>query len=418
MTEKLKIAGVGIDTTTIGFNPGDIYARESSNIGYIYTSIEANNDFLLKTYIQSFKTGPVLVVGAKYLNGLALGLKQHLNTLERAFTQLLLVDESADWKNWVSELSTIKAAGTAQNFGLQIGSGADLEKVKEIFELAKGSGTELNFIALPVCPLDFNYEVLSWAKENKVTVFGFNPFGGNLSAARNIQTFSIPYLLGFAAGNADIVVLSGRDMQKAYENADWLTDIIGKESKPEYTLKKSVCRPVKELKKAIYTSIKVDPKTIIPYEAPDFALPAEFITQKIGSYVEQYIEPVDLIPNIESTGDIDKRGEESLEDSVQHLIKILYYPEDGKPEDYFAIARYKAIEYLNLHFPGAEITFSKTGNTLFWINVHIEATTQGHWWWLKVVPEVDRTFWLAMPQDGKDHIIFREAKAENAESEK
>ena len=100
------------------------------------------------------------------------------------------------------------------------------------------------------------------------------------------------------------------------------------------------------------------------------------------------------------------------------MIKILYYPEDGKPEDYFAIARYKAIEYLNLNFPGAEITFSKTGNTLFWINVHIEATTQGHWWWLKVVPEVDRTFWLAMPQAGKDHIIFREAKAENAESEK
>ena len=417
MTEKLKIAGVGIDTTTIGFNPGDIYSRENNDIGYIYTSLEANNDFLLKTYIQSFKAGPVLVVGAKYLNGLSMGLKHHLNVLGRAFTQLLLVDESADWENWVGELSTINAQGTAQNFGLKVDSEADLEKVKGIFERAKANEIELKFLALPVCPLDFNYEVLTWARENKLTVFGFNPFGGNLSAARNIQTFSVPYLLGFAAANSDIVVLSGRDMPKAYENADWLTSMIGKETKPEYSLKKSVHRPVKELKRAIYTSIKVDSKTTIPYEAPDFPIPDEFMVGKIGSYVEQYAEPVDLVPDIENMQDI-TRDEETLEDSVQHLLKILYYPEDGKPEDIFAIARYKVMEYLGLHFPGAEITYSKTGNTLFWINVHIEPSVKGHLWWMKVYPEIDRTFWMAMPQGGKDHIIFKEAKPENAPTEK
>ena len=60
---NFKIQGVGLDTSTIDYNPGSY----SGSYDYYYTSISANNDYLLKDMID--EDTPV-IVGVDFLESL------------------------------------------------------------------------------------------------------------------------------------------------------------------------------------------------------------------------------------------------------------------------------------------------------------------------------------------------------------
>lgn len=77
---KFKIEGTCIDTSTMkGYVPAAILG---SSFDYILTSIPANNDVLIKDYVESFKlTGTKLVVHASHLDGLCDTVKSHLDLI-------------------------------------------------------------------------------------------------------------------------------------------------------------------------------------------------------------------------------------------------------------------------------------------------------------------------------------------------
>ena len=415
MTEKFRLSGIGLDTSAIDYNPGVLYGDDEYN--YVYTSISSSNDYNLPTFLSSFKNSPILIVHSDYLDSLDLSLKGHLKAVGRTNAKLLLISDTADW-SLLDSLEKIKTQGTAENFGIQVVS-QDFtpEKLGDLIKKFEEKDLGLEFVAMNACPLDFNYEVIKYCRENNITVIGLNQFGGNISAQRNIQAFTVPYLLGFSAANCEIILLSGRDLIRAGENFEYLKQLYRKDLTPEYILKKSVSRPVKELKKAVYSSVKVDSagNYVIPYTNSSALIENDFISLKIGSPIEKYSEVQDKMASIETIQDIDiEDKEESVESSVQHLLNILYYPSDACPASKFSVARYKVLEYLGLNFPDHEINLLGVGSSILWIHVSKEPTTKGHLLWTKVIPGVERQFFLVQTSDGK--VIFREnhSKEENA----
>jgi len=400
---KFKIQGIGLDTSTIDYKPENLY----ENFDYVYTSIRANNDYLVSDAISSIKKTPTLIVSTDYLDNINIGLEEHLKALDRKFCQLLLVDAGANWA-FTSYLLNDECKALYENIGIE--NPKDLDQLKELIEKAGSQGIKIEYVSIHISPFEFNKELIEFCVENKITILGTNPMGGYLSANRNIETFSVPYLLGFAANYADIVFLSGRNLVKASDDLAYLTELIGTEAGNEYTLSKSVYKPVKPLKKAIYTSIQLGNKTIVPYDCPELCVDPRVLVTKIGSYVNT-VKKISGKKKLESTADLETEGTEPLDAETENFLKLLYYPSDGTLEDCFAIARYKVLNFLRVTLTKAEgwdFQSFKIGNNILLITASKEPKVEGFLIWKNLKIEKPREFMLVFPDKDKDSIIFQE----------
>ena len=388
---KFKLQGVGIDLTNLTYDPG--FADENDELfKYVFTSF--SNDYLVKNYIQSLPESS-LIVKLDYLDSVDLGLRIHLKNLERQVADLVLVSSKADWENHHTALQVIKTSGIARHFGVY--DPETVEELEKIVEIAAKDEIKIEYVSLPVCPLDFYFEILEYCKSNKIDIIGHNIFGGYISAARNIQAFSVPYLLGFAANYSDVILLSSRDMVTAKEDAIYLKGIKPTmEADPGYILKKSTHREVKELKRAIYTSIGIGNKTI-PYTDQELTPSFEDFRFKIGS--ELSVIQAQKIPEVP----------EGIIEEVMHLLSILYYPTDALPENIFTIMRNKVTEVLKSRFIGYDISYVKLGNTILLINLTKPDEVVGSFLWQKIKPGETKAFFLAMGPGLQKEFIFEEA---------
>ena len=319
--EKFKIQGVGIDTLNITYDP----SFSTEKFDYIYTSLTANNERLIGEWVNSMRPTPPLIVYSEFIDSVVPILKEHLEMLGRAKTQLLLLNAEkviGAKKEWLDELNL----GPIDNLGIQCPK--DVEELKKASEVL---GREIKYVALPISPLEFQYDVLEYCKENKITVIGLNPLGGELSAPRNIRSFSLPYLLSFCAFHSDIVIVSGKELVKAEENYEYLTSLIGAECGEEFDLKKSISKPVKEIKKAVWTSLDMEDGDIIPYNDPSLLVDsAKF---KFGS-------PLKTLKERETY------EEGTFLGKLTHYLEVLHYPEDGGDSGKFTAARHKLLELI------------------------------------------------------------------------
>lgn len=390
---KFKIQGVGIDTSTISFNPGR--SRSDDGYSYVYTSIPANNDFIVGDYIKSLKGTPPILVYTDFLDSIDIALKGHLDAIGRTKAQLLLVDTFVQWDR-VENLKGLPV----EHFGIQ--NPETKEQIEEVSRILEKNQMKLEYVAINTCPLEFNLEILDYCRENGILIIGLNPMGGYLSAARNITAFSVPYLLGFSANYCDIVLVSGRDLIKAWDDKDYLEDLVGRDSNPGYTLKKNTSKPVKEIKQAVFTSINVGGIETVPYIDPEIIPDYNDFVFKIGSHISKITEKV-----------IEGDKIESFEDEVTNYLRILHYPEDGNEKDNFAIARYKALDYIRVRYPenqGWSIDQIKVGTNLLLMSIEKAPEYKGHFIWQRIIIEEPKQFYMILPLEGKDKITFVEAK--------
>ena len=160
--EKFKIQGVGIDTLNITYDP----SFSTEKFDYIYTSLTANNERLIGEWVNSMRPTPPLIVYSEFIDSVVPILKEHLEMLGRAKTQLLLLNAEkviGAKKEWLDELNL----GPIDNLGIQCPK--DVEELKKASEVL---GREIKYVALPISPLEFQYDVLEYCKENKITVIG------------------------------------------------------------------------------------------------------------------------------------------------------------------------------------------------------------------------------------------------------
>ena len=352
---KFKIEGVGLDTTTLDYSPS-----EDNVFGYLCTSVLSNNEHEIEEYVKSCSGSP-LVTKIDFIDRSSEALGLHLDQIGREMVDLLLVDAKCDFLKYVEELSFLVDHKYVDVIGIY--NPESVERIEEI----KSVLPNLKYIGLDICPLNFNYEIISWAKDNNVDIIGFNPFGGHINGQGVIDSFSVPYLLEFFASYVTLGFLSGRDIFSSNQEKEYLESLIGKEPKNPslYELNKSVFKLPKPLKKAVGVSLKLDVNHIIPVGFPDAMYNPEELEFSLGKALED-------------TRDFDVEVG-SLEDDVYNYYEDFKIPEDTDSD--FAILslfRPHVLDLVKVFYPeveGWEIHCSRAGEKIFVITA-----IQPHFW--------------------------------------
>ena len=339
---KFKIQGVGLDTTNLDYSPG-----EDMEFDYLYTSILANNEEAIYDYVVQCPGAP-LVTRLSFLDRASEAVGLHLDQIGRRMIDLLLVDASCDFVKYADDLSALVDFNYVDVIGVYG------PKTPERLEEIKTVLPNLKYIGLELSPLNFNYEVVKWARDNEVDIIGFNPFGGHISAQGVIDSFTVPYLLEFFGAHTTLGFLSSRDMFSARQDKDYLMKLVDKEMEnPKlYNLEKSIYKLYKPIKKAIGVSLKLDLNHVLPLGFSDTLFDPSDLDIKFG---DAMVDTRDL--------DVLVGG---IEDEVYN-----YYQEFKTPEDtdsdlaILALFRPHVKDLLINRLPGWIINENRAGEKIF-----------------------------------------------------
>lgn len=403
-----KISGIGIDTSTIEYGPSDERCNQD-NYEYIHTSISSNNDFIINKYVESQPTA-TLITSIGFLDNIKPVILGHLEALGRSKLDLLLFDLTVDldWDNYgesiTNSLKELKEGEVIEEVGLK-----NPKSIKDIEKIKKYLG-DIKYIALDICPFNFNYDIIDWCNTNKINLIGFNCFGGFLSSANLISSFTVPYLLAFSANYCDVVILSGRDLFLSGEEKIYLEKLIGQPNSPKYSLKKNVSgKLVKPYKKVIETSFILKPDTLVlPYNKPGILYSPTDVSINLG-------KSIIIVPEIES--ELQTKEEKNLVEMITEQNKLLSAPKDSDLDSKFAYLRYRVMASLKLEFPtfmGWKHSYLKLGDRN--LIIAIDKVPEKSKWWKKkkVSTEVTSRIFIFLIPDRKKSVFLEITELDNS----
>ena len=398
---KFKVKGCGLDTTTATY----LFNNDGHDFQYIHTSIEIGNDCLLRKSLATI-SGTLYSVEVNFTEKLSEILKNHMNILGISEINMLFFNASLGKEKIQEAIEKLRSESIPiTNFGIK-----DPRDAKEIEELLDPEQKDpdpnkiLAAVGMDVSPTEFDLESIEYCKKYNIPIFGFNPLGGYISAPRNIQALTVPYLLEFSAAYSDVVMLSGRDLFLAAEDAKYVQVLIDKEyEESKYRLTKKVHKPVSSLGKLVYTAIDFGHGYILPYEDPSFCTLGGDIKSKINKAEIAY--PENYSPLYETQPDYVK---------LLALLSELEYPDEWSNEIKLAYAKYKIIEYLKENYPKGEINCTPIGKEILVIEVHQPIIYKGFFLWRKVEQKQEDRVYLLFCNE-QNEIVFREVDQDEIE---
>lgn len=396
---KFKIKGVGLDTTTLDFSP----SISINKFDYIHTSLRANNDYLLGEYLlrltsdneANLRHNTPLVVSVDFLDNVEIALMGHLSELLRESAELILLNPKCNFEEFQETLIRLKDSNIVDNYGIDFPE--SLEELKNTIDILKCFGLEAKYVSLKISPFEFNKDIIKYCEDNNIVILGFNSFGGHLTAPSLIDSFTVPYLLEFAAAHSDIVFLSGRDLYNSISNKKYIEFLINKEADlSKYTLNKNINKLIKPLKKTVYTGFKFDDGSLLPYDNPDFVI------TNPGSLEIKFEK--NILPEIKNS--IPEPG--SIEESVYTLFKTFHRPIDGNDDDFFAIIRYQIKKvFIDRFLKDWTIMFANIGTRILVFNITKSTFISGGWFRKDKIEKETRSF-LMYYLNGT--FLFKEVK--------
>ena len=382
---KYRVLEVGLDTRSINYNC-DLLSDGFDKISYLFTSISANNDFLI---------GPDIGVSSKFsiithvdtIDRLDYIIEAHIKSLGAKYISVLLLDASCDLSKAETTIKDLKERGLVENVGIY---------GPQTKEYLGGVKIPFDYVGLPVSPLDYNYDVIEWCRANDKTVIGLEPYGDKLSEARNIESFTKMYLLNFISTNADIVILPGSDLVQSMTESEYVMNLSGLESTPMYVLKKSMHKSVEPLKKFAYTSVVLGDGIEVSYHDPNMLIDSAEITLGVAKETKF----TDNTKTCLNKFDVDEELKKSRdpESTINDLVNGILDYSGLSDEMAFAFARYMVLYRLHDFYPEEEweVQLAKIGMSELTIKLTKPEITKGMLWWAKVVPAVSKTYVLAM----------------------
>ena len=344
MMSMYKIKGVGLDTTNLD------YVADVGEFDYLHTSISANNGLIVRGILE--ESIATIITSIDFLDQLRVAVVNHLFELGKDKLDLLLINSSCDFEKYADQIQELLDDGLVDQIGIKNpNSPEEIERIMKTIP-------KIKYISLELCPLNFNYEVVKFCEDNDIDLLVFNPFGGYISAPVLIDSFTIPYLLNFAAYYGTIVFLSGRELSSNSQR-QYLEALIDSDVEDEslYPLTKSVRRLVKPIKKMVNTSIIINEDITLPFKALQSSL----------------FSREDLILNLDKTFyNVDEDIEE--DDVVKYIKEMLEnkdgykLPEDARNDsDSLSVLRSFISSWLNLEFSAKDtiINTIKLSNNIF-----------------------------------------------------
>ena len=396
-TENLnfKTQGVGIDLSTVSLPLSNLLFN-GTEINYFNTSIESNNDFLLRDIVEYYK-GVSLITSIDFIDSPLKLILGHLSSLGRDKIDLLLVNEKAlldNIDNIKNIINSLIESGVVDNIGIK--NPTSIDNIKSI---QSKLGNPIKYVSLDICPLHFNYETIDYCINEKISILGFNPFGGHLSSAGLIESFTKQYLLNFISVYSDVVFLSGRDIVNSIENANYITEQIINKTIPgsKYVLKKSVSKLYKPLKKVINTSVKFNDNLVLSFNNPESLL---YTNEEV---ITSFGKPASII-------NVDSKLRTTIETEVIDIMNSTEFPKNCSNNCKLSLARYQVLEILESKFSkDSEWNIKVVGLDSKSVAIIINRNTQKRkkWYSLKKENEKESNVFLLSVSDSGE-IIFIE----------
>lgn len=292
---NFKVKGVGLDIT----NLREYYSYSSESINYIHTTLGSGNEFncaeLVRKYKEMHKENLKFIVTVNKLSELTVhAVHTLLQVFDLGKVDLMFIDADCEIENNVEVINSLVKNKLVDNFGISNPKNqSTLKKLVETMEGILSLENPMKYVSLPVNPLYFDLELLNWAKEKEINIFGFNPFGGHISSGAVIDSFSVPYLLGFAAMYSDVVVLScrGDKYDRSTQQADYIMALRNRpdsEDVSKYILTKSTKKLYKPLNKLIFTSLGITEDSSVSYNDPELISSPDDLSFNFGYPVSNY----------------------------------------------------------------------------------------------------------------------------------
>lgn len=330
-----RVKATGLDSTSIK----EKVITTKTNFKYFLTSIESDNDFIISDMIKNSRESEILLYTSVDVCDLEFCLINHLTTLEKNRVAALLLDPRSleEWKACAPVLRGLKDKGLVGNFGIYCP-----KTIEDITTARMGLIDEVLFVALPICPLEFNYEVLEKAKEEGLIIVGLNPFGGHINAPRIIDMFTVPYLLGFISTYADIILFSGRNIPASSDYCRLIVTMMGDDVNTKFELKKSIHSLYPDPPKAVNTYLMVagEKNYVVEYDNPNIVYGLEETKVSLSKLPEIYPEKLE---SEKEESKIAKEIRDFLEMGERNLT------EDNVDLKY-TLFRYRILAYLKLMF--------------------------------------------------------------------
>ena len=398
---KFKVKGCGLDTTTTTY----LFNNDEQDFQYIHTSIGVGNDYLLEKSLSTV-SGTLYSVEVDFTEKLPEMLRNHMKILGISQIDMLFFAASLGKEKIQASMEELrKESLPITNFGIK-----DPKNAKEIEELLEPEQENpdvsklLAAVGMNISPTEFDLDSVEYCRKYEIPLFGFNPLGGYTSAPRNILALTVPYLLEFSAAHVDVVMLSGRDIYMATEDAKYVKALIDKEYEDnKYRLTKKVHKPVSSLGKLVYTAIDFGHGYTLPYENPSFCTLEGDIRSKINKAEIAY--PETYSPLYETQPDFIK---------IQARLVDLKYPDEWRNEIKLTYARDEVMKYLKETYPRGEISCTSIGKEIYVIELHQPIIFKGAFFWRKVeIEQEDRVYLLFCTETGE--VMFREADQDEIE---
>ena len=398
---KFKVKGCGLDTTTTTY----LFNNDEQDFQYIHTSIGVGNDYLLEKSLSTI-SGTLYSVEVDFTEKLPEMLRNHMKILGISQIDMLFFAASLGKEKIQASMEELrKESLPITNFGIK-----DPKNAKEIEELLEPEQENpdvsklLAAVGMNISPTEFDLDSVEYCRKYEIPLFGFNPLGGYTSAPRNILALTVPYLLEFSAAHVDVVMLSGRDIYMATEDAKYVKALIDKEYEDnKYRLTKKVHKPVSSLGKLVYTAIDFGHGYTLPYENPSFCTLEGDIRSKINKAEIAY--PETYSPLYETQPDFIK---------IQARLVDLKYPDEWRNEIKLIYARDEVMKYLKKTYPRGEISCTSIGKEIYVIELHQPIIFKGAFFWRKVeIEQEDRVYLLFCTETGE--VMFREADQDEIE---
>lgn len=337
-----RVSAVGLDTTALNY-PAELEPDEYENI---HINFSSNNDEFTKPLVNKSR---YVFMTVNFIDGLYDSLVNYSRNNNLPTLKCLLIDSNCDFEKYKDEIEKITKSVYVTESGIGISQPETVEQLIKINKIIN-----FDYISLNICPLCFNADVIKWANENNKKIIGFNPFGGYMSSANLINSFTVPYLLGVIATYADYVFLSSRDLVYASNDSFYLKSLMGCTSEKLYLFTKSLNKLTPPIKKAIKNYLIVDVDVVIEVEDPCFGFnKEELVISTMNVDMEEIPEPklAELDPETNKY-DLDVNSV-----SPEKFINTLYLTEFEKrkpdgidDESYLAWLKYEIMNKLGIYF--------------------------------------------------------------------
>ena len=400
---KFKISGVGLDTTSLTYSLGPM---DWEWVDYVYTSLSAGNDYAIS---GCFPKEPTLISEVESIECLGAAISGHLLTLGRSGIDLLILGPDTVISDKGREEIT-SVLDNRQVLSIGISGEGGLENTKRIYEELKKIIIP-KYLKLELCPFGFDHETITWANTVGLDILGFNPFGGHYNSGHVIDSFSVPFLLGFSATYSTLVFLSGRDLYKSREQAEYLKALIGESTSPKYILSKSVNKLVHTKKHTplVSTALRTgDQGKAIPFYNPEALFHPSELDISLGWDESKFPEPTNPGEGITSV----------LYDNVYNYLGLLEKPE--KRGVWFSVIRPKVVSLVRSISSGHGFTttvgYISPEVCLIRIVKDIVIKEDRGWWRpkRKIPIHAEHTYVLTL---GKEKAVFLELSPQNSSQE-